>query len=552
MIPITSQRLRIQTYGYTVPEMTLPRLIADKAARNGDKPFLTFMADQRCFTYRDMDLQSTRIANALLRAGIGHGTHVAVVMENSPEHVLAYFALGKLGAVAVPVNTSARGRQLTYFLEHGDCAAIIADAEFAERLSHVLALSPRIGRLYLLDQPGFETSGLALPPGVTLESFTSLQAGSDDPLPTNPRFDDLAMLNYTSGTTGPSKGNMLVQAAVVQNGTTTAESHGYRFDDVVYVSLPLNHANAYLCALWGALMVDASVALSRRFSVSRYWDEVRRSRATITNLLGSTGNMLWAQPAGPDDADNQLRLCNMIPVPRFAHGFEARFGCRIVCSYGLTDYANCTVFTLADPPHKLGSSGRPRSGVEICIVDADDMDLPAGATGEILVRTNNPWSTSSGYYKDPIATLAAMRNGWWHTGDTGYVDADGFLFFAERKKDALRRRGENISAYEVESIVLDHPSVADAAVYGLKTDQGEDEVVVSLMLKPDHMLTPSELIAHCVANMAHYMVPRFVSIVDDLPRTTNGKILKAVLRTRAQEDPCALWDREAHGIVVKR
>lgn len=534
-------------FGYKLADMTIGRVMADKAAKNGDKVFLNCLADGRTYTYRDLDRLSNRIANGLIERGIGPGSHVAVMMENCPEQLLLYLALGKIGGVAVPINTATRGKLLQYFVTQSDSVAVVCEAEFTRFIGdavreldvvrHVIALGDTP------DAPGIEAR---------LGRFADLLEHPDVAPDIAVRFDQLAMLAYTSGTTGPSKGNMMLQATVVQLGMTTAESHGYHASDVIYICLPLNHANAYMCALWGALIADASVALSRRFSVSRYWQEIRSSGSTFTNLLGSMSHMLWTQPAHPEDRNNRLRGCVMTPVPKFAREWQERFGPRVLSSYGQTDYVNAAVYNMADPEAKLGSAGKPRAGIDLRIVDDHDEDVPTGSIGELVVRSNNPWSSSQGYYKMPEATLAASRNMWWHTGDLAYLDEDGYLWFADRKKDAMRRRGENISAYEIEDILVQHPAVQEVAAYAVPSDMSEDEVCVSVVPKNGMPLTERELIEFCATNMAHYMVPRFVHITATLPRTETQKVQKAELRKFAAENRSALWDREAAGIVVKR
>ncbi|MDO8945463.1 MAG: AMP-binding protein, partial [Desulfobacterales bacterium] len=380
---ITSEKRHLHRYGYAIADMTVSRLLADKARKNGDKVFCTSLHDGRTFTYLDIERQSNRLARGLMALGLGRGAHIAVMMDNSPEQMLLHFAIMKIGAVSVPLNTAARGKLLAYFLNQSDSVAVAVDTQYAQRVHEVLALAPAVRHV--------------------VTDLAALGQHADTPVETEVRFTDLAMLCYTSGTTGPSKGNMYAQATVVQFGMTTAESHGYRPGDVVYISLPINHSNAYF-ALWAALIVDASIALSRKFSVSRYWSEVRQSGATLTNLLGSMVNMLWSQPAHADEAAHRLRACVMVPVPPFAREWERRFAMRVVSSYGQTDYANVTVFTLVDPESKLGSAGRPRSGVELRVVDEDDLDVPDGEVGQVLVRSNNPWASSLGYYKMPEAT----------------------------------------------------------------------------------------------------------------------------------------------------
>lgn len=534
-------------FGYRLSEMTIPHILSDKAARHGDRVFLTAMADGRCFTYRDMDLLSNRIANGLVALGLGRGSHVAVMMENCPEQILLYFAIGKIGGVAVPFNTAARGKLVEYFLTHSDSVAVVCEAEFARVLADAIPAVPAIRNMIVLGDAG----GIALD-DVTVGSFNDLLEGAEDAPGIPVRFDDLSMLLYTSGTTGPSKGNMMVQATVVQFGMTTAESHGYHSDDVLYICLPLNHLTGYVCALWGALICGGSVAMSRRFSASRYWSEVRASGATMTNLMGSMAHILWTQEPKEDDRDNRLRGCLMTPVPAFAKAWQERFGSRVLSSYGQSDFISATVYTMADPEAKLGSSGRPRAGVELRVVDENDEELPVGEVGELVIRTNNPWSSSQGYYKMPEATLEASRNQWWHTGDLAFLDSDGYLWFADRKKDALRRRGENISAYEVEDIIVGNPAVAEVACYAVPSEMAEDEVGVTVVRKPGAALSERELIEYCIDNMAHYMVPRFVHFADKLPRTETQKIQKVELRRFATEHRDQLWDREVAGIVVKK
>ncbi len=263
-------------------------------------------------------------------------------------------------------------------------------------------------------------------------------------------------------------------------------------------------------------------------------------------------NILWAQERSPDDREHGVRMCRAVPMPAFAREFEERFGLRLVTTYGLSDYGTPVAFTMSDPPGKLGAAGRAMKGWDIRIVDDDDFDQPAGEIGEILLRSNTMWSEASGYYNMPQATVEAMRNGWFHTGDLGRLDGDSYLYYVGRKKDAIRRRGENISAWEVEQVIQSHPAVHEAAVYALCSDMSEDEVAVSIVLKAGAALTEEALILHCVSRMAHFMVPRYVEFQSDLPRTSTQKIEKRQLRREAEMRRHMLWDREQAGITVKR
>ena len=383
--------------------------------------------------------------------------------------------------------------------------------------------------------------------------FETLVAGaSDAPRGAEGKCSDLLMLAYTSGTTGPSKGSMLSHAAALTYGTSAAEVQGYRASDIFYVCLPLFHNNALLAATGAALVCGASVVLSRRFSVSRFWGEIRESRSTITNFLGAMSSFLWSTPASPDDANNDLRLVSMAPTPKYAAEFEKRFGLKAMNNYGLSDFGMATSFTAQDPSEKLGSIGKPRPGFRVKIVDEDDFELPAGEVGEIVLQSDDPWRATNGYYKMPEATLAANRNQWFHTGDRGRCDADGYFWFADRKKDCIRRRGENISAFEVEQIIATHPGVANAAVFPVATQANDEEVCAVIVRRPGNAATEADVVAHCQKNMAYFMVPRYIQFRDELPTTVNQKVEKFRLRNELEADLSTAWDREAAGVVLSR
>ena len=532
--------------GYDIRQLTLGRLLADKAEKNGDKVFLTWLPDGRQFTYRDLHAASLRLAGGLRRHGVMPGMHVAVLTDNRPEAIFTYCALAMLGAVYVPVNTSARGDLLRYLLEHSDAEMLVAENEHLPNVEAIHASLPRLRGLVTLDGPvksaRWETSA----------DYADLIAGEPAVLDLErPRFSDLSAIFYTSGTTGPSKGVMFSHARTLVWGMSHIEAFGYRADDVCYVCLPLFHVNALLGATYMALVADASVALQRKFSASGFWRDVRASKATVSSLLGSMTNILWGQPPDPADAKSTLRISQVTPIPEFARGFEARFGVRFASSYGLTDYGASHAFRPDEPDDKLGSCGRTRRGYEARIVDDDEFDVAPGEVGELILRCNNPWEVSPGYYKMPQATLDAMRGGWFHTGDRGTIDAEGYFWFVDRKKDSIRRRGENISAYEIEQVVLRHPAVADAAAFAVASPLGEDDVALAVVLRPGATLTEQDLIAHCSAGMGRHMVPRYLQFLADLPRNASQKVEKTRLREWAEHDPAKLWDRERAGSGAK-
>jgi crotonobetaine/carnitine-CoA ligase len=299
------------------------------------------------------------------------------------------------------------------------------------------------------------------------------------------------------------------------------------------------------------LLAGIPLALSRRFSASGYWREIREAGATVTNMLGSMAAILWNRPPSDDDR-NTLRMAVCVPAPASPREFERRFGLKLAGSYGISDYGLITAYTVDHPREKLGSAGKPRRGFEVRILDAQGRELPRGKPGEIVVRCDEPARVSSGYHAMPEQTAAARRGGWFHTGDLGLLDEDGFLWFAGRQKDAIRRRGENVSAFEVEQVLDAHPAIAESAVFAVPAEGGEDEVAACIVPKAGAALTEAEVIAHCSANMAYFMVPRYLLFTGTLPRTLNHKVEKFRLREAFERDPGAAWDRERARIVLKR
>jgi crotonobetaine/carnitine-CoA ligase len=535
---------------YPMNERVLGQIVTDKAALHGDRVFMQF--EDRRISYRDLDLLSNQLANALAARGVAHGTHVALMIDNKPELVLLYVALGKLGAVSVPVNTAAKGELLGYYLRQSDSRMVIADAALLGRLIPLGELVPALQSVVSLEEPGQPAAqppeGLAWP----VSPYAALLQGSQAPPDVAVRFSDLHSLLYTSGTTGPSKGNMSTHAHSMTCGFELAKVYGYHPEDVLYVCLPIFHGNAWLCSVIPALVADASVAIARRFSASSFWDDIRRFGVTQFNALGAMTNFIWSRPPDPRDREHRVRQVMVVPTPGFYEGFEQRFGIRFTSVYALTDFGMVSIRGPQDPPSKWGSAGKASDEVQIRIVDDDDFELPRGTPGEIVVRSVTPWVGAQGYYNMPEATARANRNLWFHTGDRGYVDDDGYLYFVDRKKDAIRRRGENISSFEVEQIILKHPAVLDVAAFAVSSEHSEDEVMVAVVLREGDSLSEAELVAHCADNMAYFMVPRFVEKVAQLPKTMTEKVEKYKLRHDAQARLDRIWDRDKAGIVVKR
>lgn len=534
-------------------------VLQQRADRWGDKTFLTWLPTGATTSYRALNEQTLRVGAGLAAHGVPAGGHVAVLMDNCPEQLLAIWGAARAGFVTVPVNAAAKGQLLAYFLTHADCAALIVEEALLPRFLEVSASVPQVRQVFVVrPDRGAGPPPVAVPEpapaGVDLHEFTRLLEAAPAPPAQPPKFSALAMLMFTSGTTGPSKAIMFSHAQLIYWGTDVAFHHEYTPDDIAYVFLPLFHGNALLGSTMGSLMAGAAIALAPRFSLSRFWDDIRSSGATVFNGVGAVTNFLWKQAPSAADREHRVRRCHLAPVPGFAAGFEERFGMTIMSAFGLTDYCLGAAYNTQSRRDKLGSCGLPRAGVEVRIVDQDDFDLPPGTPGEILLRNNNPWGASLGYYKQPQATIDSRRNLWFHTGDRGWIDADGYVWYTDRIKDAIRRRGENISAFEVEEVIRTHPAVADVAVYPVRADTSEDEVAATITLRAGAAADFSfeSLLEHCNRNLAYFMVPRYVDIAQEMPATLSQKIEKYKLRQRAEADLGALWDRERAGVQVTR
>lgn len=520
---------------YPLEDRTIGRILADKARTVGDRPFLLFDGHRR--TYAEAHALTNSYAEGFRRAGIGRGDHVALLLDNRPELLWAIWGLGKLGAVAVPLNTAAKGDLLVYLLDQSDTVLLCAEGGYRERVDAAVTEVPAVREV--LDPE-------------RLAAFAELPAADPAEL-RDVRHSDPHLIMYTSGTTGPSKGVVSPHSQGHAVGRQMASLSGYGPDDVLYTCLPVFHGNALWYTIYAALWADASVALSRGFSARRFWDEIRASGATVFNALGAMANIIWQQPESPRDRDHRVRTAMMVPNSReLTERFARRYGIGTTSVYAMTENCAVTVFGPDDPPEKASSAGRVRDDMEVQIVDDERRPLPVGEVGEICIRPRERGSIMLGYYEMPAATVAATTDLWFHTGDRGRLDADGYLFFVDRKKEAIRRRGENISAYEVETVLCTHPDVVEAAAVPVPSELGEDEVMAYVVPAPGVEIDLAELVRFCAEHMAYYMVPRYLDVLDALPKTPSEKIEKYKLAVSARERQGELWDREKAGVAVRR
>ncbi len=519
-------------------DRTLPAILQKQAERYGDRPLVCW-SDQ-VWSYAQTRDIAAGFAATLLEGGIEAGDRVALLCSNRPEFLSIYLGCLWLGAVIVPINSAARGAQLQHMLSNSGAKLLVIEADFAGVLDSLDSATLAVKAIWRVgDKQAGVWSGLPILPLPGVASPIS-------PGPSRP--GDLAAILYTSGTTGLSKGVCCSQAHIFWWGQNTATRMAVGPDDVLCTTLPLFHINA-INAFYQALVTGARICYETRFSASGFWSMVTERGATITYLLGAMVPILLSRPPTPEERTHRIRLALAPGVPeRFHAPFAERTGVAILDGYGSTE----TNFVLGAPlaANRPGWMGPVAPGFQACVVDDEDCVVPDGTPGELVVRADEPFAMSSGYFGMPEKTVEAWRNLWFHTGDRVIREADGYFRFVDRLKDAIRRRGENISSFEVEQVLLSHPAVATAAVFPVSSELAEDDVMAAIVLKSGMTLSGPDLMAFCEPLLAYFAIPRYVDFVAELPLTENGKVQKYKLRDKGVT--ASTWDREAAGYRLKR
>lgn len=525
----------------------LGAILEEQAHRRGDKVYL-FFEDQKV-TYAQLKERVDRIANGLRRIGVDKGDRVCCMLPNLPETIYCWLALAKLGATDVPVHTAQRGESLKHVVNTSGARLIVTHPDLFEQLSFVEQELPNVERVVVVSE------GESPPCPLHFATIPFQEVASAPP--EAPQIDvvpsDVLTIMFTSGTTGPSKGAVLPHHYCYVSSFNRIRCWRITEKDVMYTCLPLSHTNARFSTVATSLQAGASMALGRRFSASRFWDEVRRYGATEVGMVGPIARILYDRPRQPDDADNPVRFTHGVGSlsPEQQEEFEDRFALTVGHGMAMTEISPYAAGPLDNRYKRLRTSGKPLVDCyDVRIVDDNDNPVPTGSVGEIIIRPLYPYSMVMEYYQMPEATLKAFRNLWFHTGDLGRIDEDGYIYYVDRKKDAVRRRGEMLSSYEVESTINLHPAVDEAAVVGVPAEIGEEEVMTFIRLKIGATCSPPELLDFCRERLAYFMLPRYVEFVSDFPRTRTGKIEKAELRKRGVS--AQTWDREKAGYQVRR
>lgn len=503
-------------------DRTLVRALLTRAAQSPDSRLLSFI-DGPVLTAGEVLAEVRRAGGALHGLGARPGDRVVIVCGNRPQFVTAFFGAVFAGCVPVPVNTAAKGDTLAALLADVTPSVVIVEAGLLKTIDVGLAAAGHAATVVRIGGDGGDGGEL---------DFDELVAAAQPCEIPDPEPSELALILYTSGTTGPAKGVMIPHAMTFGWVDNRQWSMRLGPEDVSFSCLPLFHVGTLFNTVLPIMVAGGEAAIAERFSASRYWDQVRATRATILFIIGSMIPILWSRPPSSQDRDHAARIGLVIPCPtENFHEFQERFGFPMTAAFGMTDIGTVmgVPYGVSQPP---GSAGRPMPTWECDIVDENDVPVAAGEVGELVARPRQPWTMQLGYWNRLDATVQAWRNLWFHTGDRFRRDADGWYYFVDRAKDAIRRFGENISSYEVESALLAHAAVAEAAVFPVPSELAEDEVMAVITWRVGRSATYQELLEHCGERLPYFAVPRFVEALDQLPKTETEKIKKAELRAR--------------------
>ena len=516
--------------------MSIRELLESRVKENPDKIYL-FFEDQK-WTFKQFNDRVNQAANAFLELGVLKGDRVCLMLPNCPEFLFAWFGLNKIGGVMVPINTSFKTPEALYIVDHCEAQGIIVCPETSDVVLSVREKSATLKWVAMLDKRGKGKSADLLRRWD--RSPTSLE---DIKL----HDQDIASITYTSGTTGLPKGVMHSHQSYVLCGQAMTVRAGLSSEDRLLVILPLFHANAQFYSTMGSLAAEASIIVVPRFTASQFWSQAKQYGATQFNFIGAIGRILVARPVQEFEPGHSIRVANGAPIPSDLYqAFSERFKIpHVIDGYGLTE-CPCVCQNPINGIKKMGSMGLPAKHpdpsvefTEMKIVDDKDKELPAGKVGELVLKSP---ALMKGYFKDPKQTSEAMRGGWFHTGDYCFQDEDGYFFFVDRKKDIVRRKGENISSVEVEMAINAHPKVSESAVVAVPSSLSEDEVKAFIVLKEGQDLPPEELIAWCVERLADFKIPRYLEYRETLPKTPSQRIAKYLLRESTAEDEIDMKD----------
>jgi crotonobetaine/carnitine-CoA ligase len=507
----------------------LPAILRRRAEEHPDRDFMRFGSDP-WLSYAEIDLRANRVANALIARGLHKGEAVSTIMPNVEQNLAAWFGIQRAGGVQCPINLAYRGMFLSWVLNLPQSRFLIVGDD---HLAWLDAVKDDLAHLeHVIVVPTGDRHGPD--PAWRWETWDEFADGSDSDPGVEVTWTDDARVMFTSGTTGRSKGAIKQQASDYFSGRTYNEVCGVTADDTFFTCLPLFHSNAQVLATYPAMIAGARIAYSKRYSSSRFWSEVVDAGATILNTVSAINYFIWNTPPGDLDRAHSVTRIMAMPAPKdIYHGFQERFGVRFIEGYGLTETGMVTYHPPGRPP-RPGSCGVATPGFEVSVVEpGTDLPVPAGTPGEIVVDMKMPNIVMRTYAGMPEKAAEDFRNLKLHTGDLGKLDEEGYLYFLDRVKDYIRRRGENVSSVEVESVLTSHPDVLEAAAVGVKAGEGassEDEILVCIVMREGRTCHHATLLDWCEERMPYFAVPRYVRVMDHLPKTPTERVRKVELR----------------------
>ena len=516
------------------PATTLKELLEERVKERGDRPLL--LTRDASFTYAGFRLEVNRVANGLLRLGVRPGEKVALLLPNCPEFLLAIFAVAGIGAVSVPINTAFKAEETNYLLNHSESSILITAQSFLPLVEQIRGACPRLQRVISLHKDK----------QAAVMAWDEFLFGAPAEMPDiKVRPGEIASITYTSGTTDRPKGVMLTQYAYLFAPQKRAQALGWSDKDRALVVLPLFHVNALCHTAIALISVGGSMVLREKFSASHFWDEVREYGATTASLMQTIPQILMNLPETPDDGKSPLRLVVALLAPELHCRFEERFNLTVIPTYSLTEDILSVVGPTDRSRRKLGSCGLPVAPEvhRLRILSESGAECAPGQLGEIVKQSP---AMMKGYYKNPKATAEALKGGWLYTGDLGYLDEEGFLYFVDRKKDMVKRGDENVSSEEVERVLNSHPLIAESAVIGVPDPIRQEEVKAIVVLKPPatpEVLLPQEIWDFCKEHLAPFKIPRYLEYRSELPKTPSSKIQKSLLREEAKAQTQVVFDR---------
>ena len=548
--------------GTTLPwDTTIGQVLDRITDADPDKTFVEIGGAS--YSYREVREGVLRTAAMFRDMGVNHGDRVCLFMPNAIEYLYCWFGLSELGAISVPINTAYRRDETAYILNNAEAVVLVTDPSLTDVAGAAADLAPNIRHRILR---GEEPTSSPSPStgegrgGGERAGWTSFREAfaSAEPLADRPEVspDDVSMLVYTSGTTGNPKGVMVTHLMYAAAGQGFRHWTQATSDDRFFTCLPFYHANIQYYSTMGALASGATLVIVDRFSASRFWDQVREAKATVVNFIGMMMPVLAKNDVQPDDADNTVRLFYGSPSfsPEFLAEFQDRFATDIIVGFGMTETCYGTIEAIRED-RRSGSSGRGRQHPDsrfentIRIADAETgIHVGPNTTGEITIK--NP-AVMPGYWRNDEQNRETLRDGWLYTGDLGWLDDDGFLYFVDRKKDIIRRRGENISSQEVENVIKANPNVLDCAVVAVPSELGEDEVKAYVTPREGATVDPEQVVYWCAEHLAYFKVPRYWEVREELPRTPSLRVRKDVLRQEREDLIEGCYDREAAGIRLR-